>query len=261
MDLGLRGKVAIVTGGARNIGAAIVRGFHLEGAHVVIADILGAEARELAEALDREDCRVVAVEADVRLAADMERMAAGAVEQFGRIDVLVNNAAVVSDFPFLDIAEEEWDRINDTNVKGIYLASRAVLPHMVAASHGRIVNISSRSGKEGQATMPHYAASKFAAIGLTQSMAKEMAPHGIHVNAVCPGILRTAMWETILDARSARQRLPREEIWQANMSLIPLRRPQTPDDIAHAVLFLSSDLAAGNITGEALSVNGGLRMD
>jgi len=261
MELGLRGKAAIVTGGARNIGAAIVRGFHREGADVVIADILGDTARELAASLYHEEGRVVVVEADVRIGADMERMAAAAMEQFGRIDVLVNNAAVVSDFPFLEIAEDEWDRINDTNVKGIYLASQAVLPHMIRAGQGRIVNISSRSGKEGQATMPHYAASKFAVVGLTQSMAKEMAPHGVYVNAVCPGILRTAMWESILDARSARHGLPREQIWEEAMGTIPLHRPQTPDDIAFAVLFLSSDLVAGNITGEALSVNGGLRMD
>jgi NAD(P)-dependent dehydrogenase (short-subunit alcohol dehydrogenase family) len=261
MDLGLRGKVAIVTGGARNIGAAIVRGFNREGAHVIIADLLGDLSREVAAPLNRPEARVLVVEADVRSGADMERMAATALERFGRIDVLVNNAAVVSDFPFLEVGEDEWDRINDTNVKGIYLASRAVLPHMIAAGGGRIVNISSRSGKEGQATMPHYAASKFAVVGLTQSMAKEMAPHGVYVNAVCPGILRTAMWETILDARSARQGRPREEIWEETMGIIPLRRPQTPDDIAHAVLFLSSDLVAGNITGEALSVNGGLRMD
>jgi len=261
MDLGLEGKVAIVTGGARNIGAAIVRGLNREGAHVVIADLLGATARELAASLDRPECRVAVVEADVRLAADMQRMAAATMKQFGRIEVLVNNAAVVSDFPLLEIAEDEWDRINDTNVKGIYLASQAVLPHMIAAGHGRIVNISSRSGKEGQATMPHYAASKFAVVGLSQSMAKELAPRGIHVNTVCPGILRTAMWESILDARSARYGLPREQVWEEAMQWIPLRRPQTPEDIASAVLFLSSDLVAGNITGEALSVNGGLRMD
>jgi meso-butanediol dehydrogenase/(S,S)-butanediol dehydrogenase/diacetyl reductase len=261
MDLGLQGKVAIVTGGARNIGAAIVRGFHREGAHVVIADILEDEAGALAAALDTAAARVVAVGADVRRAADVERLAAAVVAEFGKIDILVNNAAVVSDFPFLEVEESEWERINDTNVKGIYLTSRAVLPHMIAAGSGRIVNISSRSGKEGQATMPHYAASKFAVIGLTQSMAKEMAPHGVYVNTVCPGILRTSMWETILDARSAREGLPREQIWDGVMQGIPLRRPQRPDDIAHAVLFMSSDQVAGNITGEALSVNGGVRMD
>jgi meso-butanediol dehydrogenase / (S,S)-butanediol dehydrogenase / diacetyl reductase len=261
MDLGLQGKVAIVTGGARNIGAAVVRGFHREGAHVVIADLLEDMAGALAGELDAKEARVIALKADVRLAADTTRVAGAAVAQFGRIDILVNNAAVVSDFPFLEIEEAEWERINDTNVKGIYLMSQAVLRHMVPARRGRIVNISSRSGKEGQASMPHYAASKFAVVGLTQSMAKEFAPHGIFVNAVCPGILRTAMWESILDSRSARQGVDREEVWAKTMETIPLHRPQLPDDIAHAVLFMSSDLVAGNVTGESLSVNGGLRMD
>jgi meso-butanediol dehydrogenase / (S,S)-butanediol dehydrogenase / diacetyl reductase len=259
VELGLQDKVAVVTGGARNIGAAIVRGFVGEGAQVVIVDILEDAAKALASGL--RPGRVEVIKADVRVKTQVDDMLSAVMARFGRIDILVNNAAVVGEMAFLDIEEADWDFVQDTNVKGIYLVSRAVLPHMVAARQGRVVNISSRSGKEGQMGLSHYAASKFAVVGLTQSMAKEMAEHGVMVNAVCPGILRTDMWETILDSRSARLHRDREEIWDEAMSLIPLRRPQKPEDIAHAVLFLSSDLVAGNITGEAFSVNGGIRMD
>ncbi|TES88115.1 MAG: SDR family oxidoreductase, partial [Dehalococcoidia bacterium] len=154
----------------------------------------------------------------------------------------------------------DWDKILEVNAKSVYLTIKAVMPHMMAARYGKIVNISSRSGKEGMPGLSHYAASKFAIIGFTQGVAKELAQYDINVNAVCPGILRTDMWEKILDARSARMGLPREEVWSRAMETIPLKRPQVPEDITNVVLFLSSDVSR-NITGEAVSVNGGARMD
>jgi meso-butanediol dehydrogenase / (S,S)-butanediol dehydrogenase / diacetyl reductase len=261
MELGLQGQVAVVTGGARGIGAAIVLGFVREGAQVVIADVLEDTALAMVRDLGSGGDKVRVIRTDVSQKAEVDRMVAAVIEEFGRIDILVNNAGVVGDVPFADIEEPEWDRIQNTNVKGTYLVARAVVPHMRAARRGRIVNISSRSGKEGQIGLSHYAASKFAVIGLTQSMAKEFAEYGIKVNAVCPGILRTAMWEAILDARSARQGRPKDEIFAEATAGIPLKQPQVPEDIANAVLFMSSELAARTITGEALSVNGGIRMD
>jgi meso-butanediol dehydrogenase/(S,S)-butanediol dehydrogenase/diacetyl reductase len=148
----------------------------------------------------------------------------------------------------------------DINAKSVYLVTKAVAPHMMAARQGKIVNISSRSGKEAQGGLAHYAASKFAVIGFTQGTAKELAPYDINVNVVCPGILRTDMWEKILDSRSARTGIPREEIWAKAMETIPLKRPQLPEDITYMVLFLSSDVSR-NITGEAININGGARMD
>ena len=260
MELGLTGKVAIVTGGARGIGKSIVEGFAREGASVVISDILLDVAQELAEKLTRNGTRVLAVKTDVSKKSDANDLAAATMKEFGKIDILVNAAGIIRDTMLVDIEEEEWDQVLDINVKGIYLIIRAVVPHMIATRQGKIVNISSRSGKDAQAGLSHYGASKFAIIGITQSLAKELAPNDINVNAVCPGIVRTDMWERILDARSARTGVPREEIWAGMIETIPLKRPQVPEDMANMVLFLCSDIAR-NITGEAINVNGGSRMD
>lgn len=260
MELGLAGKVAVVTGGARGIGGSIVRGLTGEGASVVIADIIPEAAQELADALIAKGTRALAVRTDVSRKADADNLAAAAVEEFGRIDILVNAAGVVRDVRFIDIEEEEWDRTLDINAKSVYLVTRAVLPHMIAARSGKIINLSSRSGKEGQAGLAHYAASKFAIIGVTQALAKEVAEYNINVNAVCPGILRTAMWEKILDARSERTGVPREEVFARVVETMPLKRPQEVEDIANMVLFLSSEVSR-NITGESININGGGRMD
>ena len=260
MELGLEGKVAIVTGGARGIGKSIVEGFAKEGASIVISDILFDVARESVEKLAKNGIRGLAVKTDVSKKSDANNLAVATMKEFGKIDILVNAAGIVRDTMLVDIEEEEWDQVLDINAKGVYLVTRAVVPHMIAARQGKIVNISSRSGKDAQAGLCHYGASKFAIIGITQSLAKELAPNDINVNAVCPGILRTDMWERILDARSARISVPREEIWDRMMETIPLKRPQIPEDIANVVLFLSSDIAQ-NITGEAINVNGGARMD
>jgi len=260
MELGLKNKVAIVTGGARGIGLSIIEGLAGEGAGVVISDILADEAQALAGRLSRGGAKTLAVKTDVTKKSDADNLVAATLKEFGKIDILVNAAGVVQDIKFVDIEEEDWDRVLDINAKGVYLVTRAVVPHMIAARYGKIVNISSRSGKEAQANLSHYGASKHAIIGLTQALAKELAEYDINVNAVCPGILRTAMWEKILDARSERTGMPREEIFARMVDTIPLKRPQEVADITSVALFLSSEVAR-NITGEAVSVNGGLGMD
>ncbi|MFQ5996667.1 MAG: SDR family NAD(P)-dependent oxidoreductase [Dehalococcoidales bacterium] len=260
MELGLKGKVAIVTGGARGIGGNIVEGFAREGANVVIGDILFDMAQELAKKLSKGGTKILAVKTDVSRKSDADNLAATTLEEFGRIDILVNAAGIVRDTPLVDIEEEEWEQVLNINAKGTYLVSRAVVPHMMVARQGKIVNISSRSGKDAQAGLAHYGASKYAVIGITHAVAKELAPYDINVNAVCPGIIRTDMWEKILDVRSKRTGVPREEIWARMMDTIPLKRPQVPEDITNVVLFLSSEVSR-NITGEAISVNGGSRMD
>ena len=261
MDLRLEGKVAIVTGGARGLGEAMVAGFAREGASVVIGDILHDKAHDLAGRLSSGKAKVIAVRTDVRKKADADNLAKTALDEFGKIDILVNNAGVVGDYDFLDIEEEEWNRVMDTNAKGVYLVTRAVLPHMIAARYGKIVNISSRAGKNGAPTNSHYSASKFAVIGLTQSLAMAMAKYSININAICPGIVRTQMWEELMDARSKRRGIPREEIFARTVKEVaPMGRPVEPDDIANMVLFLSSDVAR-NITGESINVNAGSLMD
>lgn len=260
MELGLRGKVAIVTGGAGGIGKSIAEGFAREGASIVIGDLLLEAAQKLAERLNSSGARAIAVRADVTKKPDVDSLIATTMKEFGSIDILVNAAGITQDKWMVEIEEADWDKILEVNAKSVYLTIKAVMPHMMAARYGKIVNISSRSGKEGMPGLSHYAASKFAIIGFTQGVAKELAQYDINVNAVCPGILRTDMWEKILDARSARMGLPREEVWSRAMETIPLKRPQVPEDITNVVLFLSSDVSR-NITGEAVSVNGGARMD
>jgi meso-butanediol dehydrogenase/(S,S)-butanediol dehydrogenase/diacetyl reductase len=260
MDLGIKGKVAIVTGGARGIGRGIVEGFAKEGANIVIGDIMHDDAQELAEKLTKGGVKVLAIRTDVTKKTDVDKVVAVTLNEFDKIDILVNNAGILTHAHLVDLEEKDWDRIIDVNTKGVYLMSRSVAPHMIAARQGKLINISSLAGKRGDLGFTHYSASKFAIIGITQTLAKELGEYNINVNAVCPGTLRTAMWETILDGRAPRQGVPREQYWNERIEQIPLKRPQSPEDIANVVLFLSSDVSK-NITGEAINVNGGLWMD
>ena len=244
MDFELRGKVVIVTGGARGLGRAMVKGFAGEGANVVIGDILLDVAMETAEKLGMSGSRILAVKTDVTQKADAENLAAIAMKEFGKIDILVNNAGVVRNIMFLDTEEDDWDYINNINIKGTYLVTKAVLPYMILAKQGKIVNISSDAGREGYAGLSIYCASKFAVIGLTQSLAKEMAQYNINMNAVCPGIIHTPMWDAMLDSLSEREGRQRDEIFEDWTESIPLKRRQTPEDVARAVLFLSSEVSA-----------------
>jgi NAD(P)-dependent dehydrogenase (short-subunit alcohol dehydrogenase family) len=260
MELGLEGKVAIVTGGARGIGAAIVEGFIKEGAHTIIADTRFETACEFLEKIRESGKTAIVVKTDVTRQDDADKLAATAIEKFGKIDILVNNAGVMRNYPFLEIKEEEIDIVYNVNTKGVYRLCQAVLPHMIAANYGKVVNIASISGKMAFETEGCYVPSKFAVIGLTQVLALEMAKHNINVNAVCPGIVRTPMWEQILDSLSVKEGRDREDIFKDWCSPIPLGRPQDPVDIANIVLFLSSD-ASRDITGESVNVCGGQRMD
>ena len=262
MDLGLKGKVAIVTGGSRGIGAAIVEGFVKEGANVVIADIGVITAQKLAEKLGKRGAKLLAVKTDATKKSDVDNLATITMKEFGKIDILVNNAGVPPVWlKFVDLEEEEWDRVNDVNAKGVYLVTRAVVPHMIAAKYGKIINIASMAGKEGFAGWDHYAASKFAVIGLTQSLAKELGESNINVNDVCPGMVRTHLWDGVLEARSKLEGPTPDQIFDSTVEqYMPLKRPQTSEDIANVVLFLSSEVSA-NITGESVNLTGGMRMD
>src|SRR5262249_41259359 len=153
----------------------------------------------------------------------------------------------------------EWDRVNDVNAKGVFLCCRAVVEHMRERCEGRIVNVSSMVGKEAIPLFVHYCASKFAVIGLTQGLAKEMAPYGVRVNAVCPGVVRTPLWEPLLEQLSKTKAVTREEAWQEFVDGIPLGRPQEPEDIRQAVAVLASSRAR-NMTGQGINVTGGMQL-
>jgi meso-butanediol dehydrogenase/(S,S)-butanediol dehydrogenase/diacetyl reductase len=244
----LDGRVAVVTGGARGIGRGIADALTARGAEVVVADL------DPDRAGDEETARV-----DVTDESSVRELVREVIERRGQLDILVNNAGVSRSLPFVDIDEAEWDRVFDVNVKGVYLACRAVVPHMMQRRYGKIVNISSMVGKEAIPLFVHYSASKFAVLGLTQGLAKEMAPYDVNVNAVCPGVVRTPLWEPLLDQLSATKGITRDEAFDEFVSGIPLGRPQEPEDIGEVVAFLASDRAR-NMTGQGVNVTGGMQL-
>jgi len=246
--MNLKDHVAIITGGARGIGKAISQSLAQDGAHLVISDVNLQEAKQTAEALASSEHRCLAVEANVTDGKAVAEMVDQAVREFGRIDILINNAGITRDGLLLRMKEEDWDLVLNVNLKGAFHCTKAVLPSMSKRRGGRIVNIASIVGVMGNAGQANYAASKAALIGFTKSVAREYASRGITVNAVAPGFIDTAMTQNL----SAQVR-------EGLMKQIPLGRLGTADDIAHAVRFLVSE-EAGYITGHVLHVNGGMLM-
>ncbi|HEU5129065.1 MAG TPA: glucose 1-dehydrogenase [Glycomyces sp.] len=234
----LDGRVAIVTGGARGIGAAYARALHGAGAAVVIADVLAAEGEALAGELG-EDARFT--ELDVTDEDAWTAAVDGALEAFGAVDVLVNNAGIANAAPIEHFSLEKWHAVIGVNLTGTFLGCRAVVPAMKAAGRGSIVNVSSVEGLRGSVRLHGYTASKFAVRGLTKSLAVELGPSGIRVNSVHPGFIRTEM-TTRIDSEGL---------------VIPLGRSGVPEDLAGAVLFLASD-ASAYLTGTELVVDGGM---
>jgi NAD(P)-dependent dehydrogenase (short-subunit alcohol dehydrogenase family) len=258
----LAGKTAVITGAARGIGRGIAEAFAGEGAAVAICDIDGHGARktavEIRDGLGVETC---AVEVDVRDRGSVLTMTDTITRHFGRIDVVVNNAGISKVVAFLEMDEALWDATVDTNLKGTFLCCQAVLPQMVQRRNGKIVNVSSQSGKRGSAQYAAYCASKFGVIGLTQSLAQEYAPFGIHINAVCPGVVFTELWRSqdMLDKYAAKRGIPPETVEDYFKTQIPLGRLCTPEDVAKVVVFLASE-DSDYMTGQALNVTGGAEM-
>jgi meso-butanediol dehydrogenase / (S,S)-butanediol dehydrogenase / diacetyl reductase len=252
----LAGKVALVTGGASGIGAGIASVLAEAGASVAIGDLDEAGAAGIAGQLPGEAKRLgVRLDVNGRQSTDE---AIGRIEQeLGPVDVLVNNAGISSVTPFAEITDAEWTRLFEVNLRGVLVVTQRVLGPMVERRAGRIINISSMAGKEGLPNLAHYCATKFGVIGLTQSLAKEVAAFDITVNAVCPGVVRTPLWDDP-DTGILRD-LDGENGWNAFVGGIPLGRPQSAQDIGHACAYLASG-AAANITGEALNVSGGQQM-
>jgi meso-butanediol dehydrogenase/(S,S)-butanediol dehydrogenase/diacetyl reductase len=252
----LDGKVAIVTGAATGIGLGIARVVAREGARLVMTDLdedrVAARAREIGGDITwvRHD-----VANENSCAAAVQR----AVDSFGRLDVLVNNAGIVERLQFPKIERADWQRMFDVNVTGVYQMTRAALNVMLAQQAGTLVNVASIVGKVGTPNHSHYSSSKFAVIGMTQSLALELAPRGIRVNAVCPGLVRTESWDALLARKAADDGTTEEEAWASMVAGTPLGRPQDAEDIGEAVSFLASDRAK-NITGIALNVAGGKEM-
>lgn len=258
MNLGLENKVAIVTGAGSGMGKATAVSLAQAGASVMISDINLENAKAVAQELKSAGLSAEAIHTDVSKEKDAIALVDTTIQRFGTLDILVNSAGVSRSLPFVEIDEQEWDRVFNINVKGVYLCCRAAVPHMMQKKYGKIVNFASIAGKEAFPTFVHYSASKFAVMGITQGLAKELASFNINVNAVCPGVIRTNLWEELLDQMSEQQGITREEAFQEFTKDIPLRRPQTPEDIANLVTYLSSDISM-NMTGQGINICGGMQ--
>ena len=261
----LDGRIALVTGGARGIGRGIAEVLAREGADIAVGDLNLPGAEETAELVRGTGRRSLAVELDVTDEGSAADAVAAVVREFGRLDILVNNAGVVGRHVgggSIDLTD--FDLCFEVNVKGIWIMSSAVVPHFKARGGGKIVNIASIAGRRGQAGMAHYNASKAAAINLTQTMACDLGPSNINVNAVCPGLLWTDMWRA-LESMFGRDDTPevveRRRVFEAHIARsCPLGREQTPEDVGAAVAFFASD-DAKNITGQSLNVDGGIELN
>lgn len=243
------GRTAIVTGGSRGIGRAVCLELAAGGANVVFCYAGNeAAARETAQAVEALGARALAVRCDVSDAAQVDALVKAALEAFGRVDILVNNAGITRDNLLMRLSEADFDAVVNANLKGTFLCMKAVSRMMLKQRYGRIVNLSSVVGLRGNAGQVNYAASKAGVVGMTKSLAKELASRGVTVNAVAPGFIETDMTAAL----SAAARTAAE-------GGIPMNRLGTPEDVAKAVAFLASGGAA-YITGQVLAVDGGMSM-
>lgn len=267
-----KGRVSIVTGAGQGIGLGVATRLAQEGAHVIIAEYNAANAASAAEACSQYT-RALAYPVDIGDTDQIEQMIRDVVAEFGRIDQLVNNAGVLETLPLFDLTPEKWDWLQRVNQRGLFFCLQAAAKQMVAQipdevkaagraerSYGKIVNFSSIAGRRGRPYAAHYSAAKWAAISITQSAAGYLAPYNINVNAVCPGVVPTPMWDEIDRVQAERFGLERGGWIRKTIDSVPLKRAATPGDLAAAVSFLLSE-DADYITGQTLNVDGGVEMN
>jgi NAD(P)-dependent dehydrogenase (short-subunit alcohol dehydrogenase family) len=257
----LSGQVALVTGAGQGIGKACAVAMAKAGADVVTVDINADTGKETTAAITALGRRSLALQADLGSVADIDRMVAASIDAFGRIDVLVNNAGVTRRAYIMDLTEEDWDRIHRVNAKGVFFCLQRVAREMIPRRSGRIVNIASIAGKGFAGTSNAiYAASKGAVISLTKTAAQQLGPHNINVNAVCPGIVRTKLYDDLIRVTAQKEGISVDDALRRAVKAIPLERANEPDDIAAMAVFLASP-GARNITGQSFNVDGGLIPD
>jgi sorbitol-6-phosphate 2-dehydrogenase len=256
----LAGRVALVTGAGQGIGRGIALSLARAGADVVVNDIVLAAAQDTAREIADLGRRSLGVQTDVSDARQVQAMIDLVVQEFDTFHILVNNAGVCTPAFITDLSEEAWDRIMRVNLKSMFLCSKAVAPLLMTQKYGKIVNVSSKSGKQGGLWLTAYCASKFGVIGFTQSLALELAPYGVNVNAICPGQVYTPMWDNVLKKAYARKlNMDEDQVRDYYNSKVPLGREVTLEEIGNVVVFLCSD-QAGYMTGQAINITGGQEM-
>lgn len=258
--MSLSDRIALVTGAASGIGKDIALRFAREGAAVAVADLNADRARQSAAEIAATDARAEIFPVDVTQRKQVEETVRRVVDRFGRIDILVNCAGISHVAPLEQIDDKTWDLVMDTNLRGTFLFCQAVAPHMAKQSGGKIINFSSQAAKIGGRRMTVYSAAKAGVMGLTRSLARELAPHKVNVNAVCPGIVLTEMWDSIRPGQAEKLGIPEEEVDAYYVSRIPLMRAATVEDISKVVLFLASS-ESDYMTGQSINVTGGQQMD
>jgi meso-butanediol dehydrogenase/(S,S)-butanediol dehydrogenase/diacetyl reductase len=264
----LEDEVAIITGGGGDIGQGIALELASRGADIAIADVdvLGTEhhqagssdlgghesSKSVVDEIEDLGRRAITVECDVTEREQTQELAETVIDEFGKIDILANNAGIITTAPIEEMEEEEWDAVMEVNVKGQFLCAQAVIPHMTERQSGTIINTASVAGKVPFRGLGHYCASKFAVIGLTQTLALELAPDDITVNAICPGIVETPMWEDVLTPS-------RDESYEETIEeLMPLGRDQAPEDMGNLAAYFATN---PNVTGQAENVDGGMTIN
>jgi NAD(P)-dependent dehydrogenase (short-subunit alcohol dehydrogenase family) len=254
----LAGKTVLVTGAASGIGRAIVKRLAKAGAWVAVTDKDGGAADRLAKEIGSD---AISASLDVTDAAATAQAFDQAITAFGKIDIVCANAGISTMNPTADLTEAEWDSNMDVNAKGVFLTNQAAIRRWLAAKQsGVIVNTASLAGKLGAPLLAHYSASKFAVVGFTQALAREMGPHNIRVNCVCPGFVRTSMQEREVVWEGKLRGMEPDAVRREYISLTPLGRLEEAEDVADIVLFLASDLSRF-LTGEAINASGGVTMD
>jgi meso-butanediol dehydrogenase / (S,S)-butanediol dehydrogenase / diacetyl reductase len=254
----LAGKRALVTGGASGIGRAIVKALAGAGARIAVTDKNGEAAAALAKEIGGD---TISAGLDVTSAGETAAVFDRAFAAFGGLDILAANAGISTMNPVADLTEAEWDANMDVNAKGIFLSNQAAVRRWLkSGSPGVIVNTASLAGKIGAPLLAHYSASKFAVVGFTQALAREVGKQGIRVNCICPGFVRTGMQEREIAWEGKLRGMTPEAVRAEYVALTPLGRIEEPEDVADIVLFLASDLSRF-LTGEAVNASGGVLMD